>query len=250
MNKEKYLYRIKCSGKHKPDLNALKKLQKYHLLNIPFENLDIHDKIPIVLDINTLFKKVIERKRGGFCYELNGLFFELLVSLKFNAKRVSARVYDKENGYGKEFDHFAILIVIDNDEYLCDVGFGEFTFEPLKLEIGVVQHDERGDYLIDQYDENYFRVNKIENGMSIPQYIFQREKRELKDYQEMCMYHQTNSDSHFTKKRLISIPTETGRITITGNILKIKDSDLITETEIKNEKEFQQLLKNLFKYPD
>ena len=249
MNKEKYLARIKGSGDHKPDLNTLKKLQKSHLLNIPFENLDIHDDIPIVLDINSIFKKVVEHKRGGFCYELNGLFFELLASLNFNAKRVSARVYDNENGYGKEFDHFAIICVIDDDEYLCDVGFGEFTFEPLKLEIGVPQNDARGDFLIDKYDENYLRVNKIINGTTIPEYIFQKEKRELKDYQKMCLYHQSNPDSHFTKNRLISIPTETGRITITGNILKIKDSDLMTETEIKDEKEFQQVLRNLFNYP-
>lgn len=246
MNKEKYLRRIQQSSIPAPHLNCLKELQKNHLLNIPFENLDIHYQIPIELNIARIFNKVVENNRGGFCYELNGLFYQLLRSLGFTAKMVSARVFDKDKGYGEEFDHMAIIVSVDNKEYLCDVGFGEFAFEPLALVIDEIQNDERGKFLIDKLDEHYFRVSKIENGTSTPEYIFQTNKRELKDFQKMCKYHQTSPESHFTQKRLISLPVPDGRITITGNKLKIKEQGSERAIELKNEDEFYKNLKKWF----
>lgn len=246
MDKEKYLNRIKFSKSFEPSLDALKGLQKTHLLHVPFENLDIHNNIPIELSIDRIFEKIVNQNRGGFCYELNGLFYELLITLGFDAKRVSARAYDQNKGYGKEFDHFAIIVTINNTDYLTDVGFGEFTFEPLELQLDVIQNDERGSYLIDTFENDYLRVNKIENGKSTPQYIFKNMKREFAEYEDMCHYHQTSPNSHFTAKRLISLPTENGRITITGNILKIKEFESIRESEIRNETEFNELIQNLF----
>ena len=179
-------------------------------------------------------------------HELNGLFYELLIALGYNAIRVSARVYDQNNGYGKEFDHFAIIVTINNVAYLTDVGFGEFTLEPLELHLGVIQNVERANYLIDKFENEYFRVNKIQRGKLIPEYIFKNIKRELSEYEEMCNYHQTSSNSHFTSKKLISLPTENGRITITGNKLKVKEFESTKEIEIKNETEFNEYLRKLF----
>ncbi|MCP4976027.1 MAG: arylamine N-acetyltransferase [Maribacter sp.] len=248
MDTEKYLNRIKYSEPLEPNLDTLKKLQKSHLLNVPFENLDIHNGIPIELSVDRIYEKIVNQNRGGFCYELNGLFYELLIAINFDAKRVSARVYDQNKGYGKEFDHFAIIVSINNTEYLSDVGFGDFTFEPLKLEIDNIQEDQRGNFVIDKYNDNYLRVSKIENGKRMPEYIFKTYKRELMDYKEMCNYHQTSPDSHFTTKRLISLPTDNGRITITGNKLKITDKESVKEIEITNENKFNEYLRSLFNY--
>ena len=246
MDKAQYLNRIKYKGELKPNLKVLTALQKEHLFNVPFENLDIHSHIPIALKINSIYKKIVQKNRGGFCYELNGLFYELLLSLKFNAKRISARVYDQKKEYSPEFDHFAIIVEIDNSEYLVDVGFGEFVFEPLKLELNVIQNDPSGDYVIDKYCDDYFRVNKVINGQLIPEYIFRKTERELFDFKERCLYHQTNPNSHFKKKRLISKPTKNGRITISGNSLKVKENDVIKEKTLKDEAEFNYELSNLF----
>jgi N-hydroxyarylamine O-acetyltransferase len=245
--KEKYLKRIKYSGNIEPNLNTLKRLQRHHLLNVPFENLDIHYSIPIELSIEKFFNKIINENRGGFCYELNGLFYELLKDLGFDVKMVSARVFDQNKGYGKEYDHLAIIVKINADEYLTDVGFGEFTFEPLKLEMGTIQNDERGDYKISKYENGYLRVSKIENDKKTPEYIFKNKKRKLKEFDEMCNYHQTSPNSHFTSKRLITIPTDDGRITITGNKLKIKEFELTTEIVLENETEFEKELWNKFR---
>src|SRR5574342_783566 len=103
MNVTEYLERITYSGEHKPSLETLNELQAAHLLTVPFENLDIHNKIKINLAHS--YDKRITRRRGGFCYELNGLFFGLLKEVGFNVKMVSARVYDAEKGFGPEFDH-------------------------------------------------------------------------------------------------------------------------------------------------
>lgn len=243
----KYLDRIRYSGQLEPSLQVLKKLQKNHLLHIPFENLDIHYNNPIELDINQFYNKIVERGRGGFCFELNGLFYELLLSLGFNAIRVSARVYSKEKVYSPDFDHLTIIVTIEDTDYLTDVGFGEFIFEPLEIEVGKIQNDERGSYYIDTYEDGYLRVNKIENEKSTPEFIFKKVERELSAYAEMCEYHQTDPSSHFMKKRLISLATENGRITISGDILKIKENNTTTEKELKNETEFEKELWDKFK---
>lgn len=247
MNKEHYLNRINYSGSLEPNLNTLKRLQKLHLLNIPFENLDIHNNVSISLSIDKIFDKIVNQNRGGFCYELNGLFYELLIVLGFDAIRVSARVYDPNKGYGKEFDHFSIIVTINNTKYLTDVGFGEFTFEPLEIQLGIIQNDERGNYLIDNYENKYFRVNKVQKEQLTSEYIFSETARTFLEFEEMCIYHQTSPDSHFTRKRLITLPTENGRITISGNTLKIKEFDLMTEILLKNETEFKNELLKKFK---
>lgn len=245
MNLQAYLNRIQFQKAIAPNLLVLKQLQKSHLLNVPFENLDIHYGNKIVLDTAKIYDKVVNRNRGGFCYELNGLFFELLLQLKYQVHRIAAQVYDKEKGYGKEFDHLAIIVTIDGTEYLTDVGFGEFCLEPLKLEFGLFQKDPRGIFVMDRFKDN-IRVNKIEDGKSTPQYIFKNIPRQYLEYEEMCHYHQTDPNSHFTKKRMISLATKKGRITISGESIKIKEGNAVQKILINSEIEFHQFLKKYF----
>lgn len=236
MNISKYLDRINYKGELRPELDVLKELQSTHLLHIPFENLDIHYKIPIHLSIDRIYEKIIHQGRGGFCYELNGLFFELLSAIGFEAKRVSARVYNKEKGYGQEFDHMAIVVKINADEYLTDVGFGEFTFGPLVLKEGLVQCDERGVFQVDRIEDEYLRVSKIEERQTLPEYIFKNVKRTFDEFRPMCLYHQTSSASHFTHKKIITRPTDNGRVTLTEKNLKITRAGVVVKnTEILRE---------------
>ena len=247
MNRQKYLDRIHFTGTPEPTLEVLQRLQKLHLLNIPFENLDIHYGPGIQLDTESIFKKVVENNRGGFCYELNELYLQLLRSIGFVTRRVSARVWDSVKGYGQEYDHLVIIVTIEEREYLTDVGFGEFAFGPLRLEMNKIQHDERGDFVFDQYDEEYIRVSKIENGERVPQYIFRNIEREYSEYEGMCNYHQTSPDSHFTRKKLISLPTENGRITLTSHKLRIKEGDHMKDKLIRNDEQFEDELWRHFK---
>lgn len=247
MNQQKYLERINYAGDVKPSLEVLQKLQKTHLLNVPFENLDIHYGLPITLDINKIYEKVVLKRRGGFCYELNGLYYELLTAIGFDAKMVSARVYDEKKGYGQEYDHLSVVVNLEGVEYLTDVGFGEFMFAPLKIGLNEIQHDERGDFMIDMADQEYFRVNKMSNGKATPEFIFKKDLRKFAEFSGMCIYHQSSPDSHFTQRKLISIPTEKGRITLTTEKLKITENQYTEELALQDEVSFRNKLRNYFK---
>jgi len=248
MNIEAYINRINYKGSLIPNPEVLGNLQKAHLLNVPFENLDIHYHRPIILNTSKFYQKIVERLRGGFCYELNGLFNDLLQSLGFHTKIISARVYNSKNaGFGSEFDHLAILVELHPDEYLVDVGFGEFALMPLKFEPGAIHQDERGDFIIEHHVAEYFLVSKIIGETKTPEYIFTRKKRELSEFTGMCLYHQTSPDSHFTQKKLISRPTENGRITISGTTLKIVEKGETIEEMEFNEDEFEILVRKWFK---
>jgi len=215
-------------------------------MNVPFENLDIHNKIKI--DLNKSYDKIVIRNRGGFCYELNGSFFLLLKWLGYNVKMVSARVYDEAKGYGAEFDHLVIIAEIGNDNYLVDVGFGEFAVHPLKIEPGKELNDPRGVFMIELNGEDCFVVKKKNpNGDFTPQYMFSEKERKIDEFYEMCEYHQTSSDSHFTQNRICSLATEEGRISLTGNTLKITAAGSITERKLETEAEVQNILWNYFK---
>jgi len=245
MNIKEYINRINYKEDIAPSFDVLKELQRTHLLNVPFENLDIHYNNPIELDIDKIYHKVVVNKRGGFCYELNGLFQSLLNMIGFDSKIISARVYDnKKEKFGEEYDHLAIIVKLNQNEYLIDVGFGEFAFHPLKLKTNEIQTDPRGNFIIEKYKGNYYKISKEDNGEKSIEYIFTEKERAIREFREMCHFHQTSPNSHFTQKKLISKPTESGRITLSGNSLKITESGITKESKDFNEDEYgKHLLK-------
>lgn len=245
MDWRKYLQRIHYAGDITPGVDVLRNLQRNHLLHVPFENLDIHFGRPLSLKTVDLFNKIVLHKRGGFCYELNGLFFELLHALGFGVRRISARVFDQGN-YGREFDHLALIVDLPEARYLCDVGFGEFAREPLKMDLDRMQSDPGGDYLIDRFDEQSFRVSRMDAGIPIPQYIFKDEPRSMIDFESMCLYHQSSPQSHFTRQQLITLMTETGRVTLSGNLLKITSGKDVIEIPLGDQTTFEQMLQEYF----
>jgi N-hydroxyarylamine O-acetyltransferase len=246
MDIRKYLERIEYYEPIAPTLEVLSKLQSSHLMTVPFENLDIHNHIKI--DLDHLFDKIVTRKRGGFCYELNGLFYELLHEIGFIVKMVSARVHDGKGDYSPEFDHMALIVNIENGHYLVDVGFGEFSFYPLKIEMNKEINDPRGIFKIEILDEQY-RIVKKKNaeGIFIPEYIFSERERKMEEFLERCDYHQTSPESHFKQKRICSLPTKEGRISLSEDVLKTTIKGEITEKKLKGEQEVQEQLWKYFK---
>jgi len=244
MNIAKYIKRIKYEGELFASFNVLKELQRSHLFNVPFENLDVHYGNPIVLDVSKFYQKIVDKKRGGFCYELNGLFHNLLNELGFEAEIISARVYDAKKGsFGEEYDHLVIIVKLNQTEYLVDVGFGAFTIYPLKLEINKIQEDPIGNFIIEK-ENDFYVVSKIDGDRKTIKYKFIKKKRVLEEFRGMCDFHQTSPNSHFTQKKLISRPTENGRITITGNTLKITENGLVKQNVDFPEDDYEkQLLK-------
>lgn len=215
MDTKAYLQRINYSGPLELSAETLRKLQLAHLLTVPFENLSIHSAEPIVLEDEALFDKIVTRRRGGFCYELNGLFAALLRALGFEVAMLSARVANAEGVYGPDFDHMTLLVTLD-ERWLADVGFGDSFLEPLLLD----QRGEQGQgdraYRIDIDDADRVLMQRIRNEAWNAQYRFTLQPFEYSDYVEMCRYHQTSPESHFTQGRICSRATREGRVTLSG----------------------------------
>ncbi|QSE98671.1 arylamine N-acetyltransferase family protein [Fulvivirga lutea] len=221
LSKTAYLDRLGCSEPTQTTFHYLKKLVLAHLLSIPFENLDIHDKIPITLNIDNIYNKIVARKRGGFCYELNGLFFHLLKSVGYDVRMISARVYGEDGSLSPEYDHLALLVTINDTSYLTDVGFGEFAIIPLTINTEREQYDGRKYYrVIKELNGRYLVMHKDKNKW-VYDYNFNLKPRSLDEFNQMCEFHQTNSESHFMKKRVCTILTKDGRITMADAELKI-----------------------------
>ena len=170
---QKYLARIGADERTVPDLEYLAHLQERHLLHVPFENFSVMYDDPIVLDEALLVEKIVEQKRGGFCYELNGAFGWLLRELGFKVKHISARGYNQETQqFGPEFDHMALQVFLDS-WYLVDVGFGESARNPIALPVGE-SSDVSGRYRVRPLQENRGDKDllRLENGEWQPQYRF------------------------------------------------------------------------------
>ena len=241
-----YLERIGMGGEDLGvNLPTLKSLQRHHLLSVPFENLDIHWKRPIVPDVSRFREKIVGARRGGFCYELNGLFNELLRSVGFETRMVSARVFNGTS-HGPEFDHAAIIARVGDVEYLADVGFGAFTIEPLRFVVGEKQQDEAGIFVIRKFDDDYLEVARQDESTWQSEHIFKDVARELSEFAEMCNFQQYSPESHFTKGKLCSIMTETGRKTLTDKSLIITTRGKKRETPVNSDAEFYELLEREF----
>lgn len=248
MNVTDYLTRIQYNGPLEVSIETLRKLHYQHLLHIPLENLDIHYGRDIVLDADALFTKLITKKRGGFCYELNGLFCTLLQVLGFSAKLVSGRVYEPEKGFNDEFDHAAIVVRLNNTDWLVDVGFGRrFPLHPIAIRPGQILEDRTGNYLVSPYNTDYWAIHQQqETGSWVPSYIFTTVSRQLSDFRGMCRYHQTSSASYFTQNMLCTLVTPNGRITLTDDTLKITEHGRIMEQPVDDADDFEYLLETHF----
>lgn len=247
MNTTNYFERIGLNGVElAADLASLKLLHRQHLTSVPFENLDIHWKRPIILDTARFFDKIVSRKRGGFCYELNGLFRALLTEIGFQTRIVSARVFGSETGFGPEFDHAAIIVTIGQLEYLADVGFGDFTAEPLRIVPDAEQHDREGEFVLRRGDFGTLVVNKRAGDGWLPLYSFSLLGRHLNEFGQMCDFQQYSPDSHFTKGKLCSIMTRTGRKTLTDSKFIVNDNGERRVSEVDSAEHFERLLNDEF----
>jgi len=240
-----YLARINYAGPVNPTAETLRALHIAHLQTVPFENLSIHAGEPIVLEDRALFEKIVARRRGGFCYEANGLFAALLRALGFDVTMLSAEVAGKEVGsYSPPFDHMALMITLEQ-RWLADVGFGDSFLEPLLLDQQTEGRQADDTFKIMQ-DGDYQIVMRREADEWKPNYRFTLQPYEYEAFAEMCHYHQTSPESHFTQKRICSRATETGRITLSDMRLIETRAGQRQERTLTSQTEFDSILSERF----
>lgn len=244
---DEYLSRIEA--KHLPETrsqaDALATLQRRHLRAVPFENLDIIDGISIALDREAIATKVIDRSRGGFCYELNGLFERLLDALGFETTLLSGRVTRDDGSFGPQYDHLAILVDLD-EPVLTDVGFGDFARRPLPLSGNPVS-DVGGTYRIraDPNDSGTFHAQSWADDWET-EYVFTTRPRSYEEFAEMCQFHQTDPDSPFTSGPFVTRATESGRLTLSASSLTVTEHGVKQKYPVESEEERERVLEDRF----
>jgi N-hydroxyarylamine O-acetyltransferase len=241
-----YLERINYQGSLALTAEALRDLQLAHLLAVPFENLSIHAKQPIVLEDEALFTKIVEDRRGGFCYEANGLFAALLRALGFKVAMLSAAVADPQGNFGPEFAHMALMVTLEQ-RWLVDVGFGDSFREPLLIDERSEQTQGSGTYRILPDDTHLILMQRDGVDEWKAQYRFTLQPYEYTDYAQMCHYHQTSPDSHFTKGRICTLATQGGRLTLSGmRLITTSEKGERQERTLQSEDEYAAMLRQYF----
>jgi N-hydroxyarylamine O-acetyltransferase len=230
MDIQTYLQRIKYRGATSASAANLRALHRAHMYSVPFENLDIHLGRPIELQRHLLYDKIILRRRGGFCYELNGLFAWLLEQLGFNVTLLSARDVHPAGGVGPEHDHLTLMVTCPADgtetktPWLVDVGWGDSFTEPLRLDRpGIEQQEGLRAYRIDQLDDYFFLWQRNYAGEWGRQYRFTLEPQAFTDFEATCRYHQTSPKSSFTQQRICSLATADGRVSLDDHRLIVTE---------------------------
>jgi N-hydroxyarylamine O-acetyltransferase len=214
-----YLQRIGASR-----TSSLAELHERHLMSVPFENLHIHTDTRIVLEVPWLHDKIVVQRRGGFCYELNGMFAELLRHLGHHVDLLGARTIGERRPLGPPLDHMALVV---DDAWLADVGFGSFTLRPLDWKSREDQHDPFGVFrLVDVGDD----VEVLMDGER--RYRLERRPRELAEFVPTCWWHQTAPESHFRAGPMASLALPDGRITVAGKKLVVTENGRKTSTDV------------------
>ncbi|HKP38796.1 MAG TPA: arylamine N-acetyltransferase [Pyrinomonadaceae bacterium] len=246
MNIDAYLERINYRGARTATAETLRALQVAHLLAVPFENLSIHNHEPIILNEDALFEKIVMRRRGGFCYECNGLFASLLGGLGFDVSMLSAEVANANGGFNDPFDHMTLLVRLEQ-RWLADVGFGDSFLEPLLLDERSEQVQGNRAYRLDA-DGDYLTLSQRDGGEWEPQYRFTLQPYQYEDFAGMCRYHQTSPQSHFTQKRICSRATEEGgRITLSDlRLITTSGDGARSERLLEREGEYDVVLREEF----
>lgn len=247
MDRQRYLQHIGFAGIPKPDLLTLQQLHRCHMLSVPFENLSIIYRQGIHLEEPALFNKIVERNRGGFCYELNRLFAALLKDIGFNVQFISGEIRARDGSFGAPFDHMALKVELDQP-YLVDVGFGDSFLMPLKIATTEQQPQTSGTFHLEQEGETYYleRRNGDNRSHAKTLYRFTLQAREPSEFDDMCHYHSTSPQSHFTQRLVCSRPTENGRVTLSENKLIITEDHQRHESTLHSEDERRATLMRYF----
>ncbi|KAM8962488.1 arylamine N-acetyltransferase 2-like [Pelodytes ibericus] len=242
MDIKAYLQRVGIAATTVPSLVALSKLHSQHLLSIPFESLSIHCGEKIILDPALLYEKIVVKRRGGFCYENNGLFLWVLQVLGYNPRVLSARVKNPVTQvFGPPYDHMILTVELEGRRWLCDVGYGEGIKKPFPIEAGWEEDQDGRRLRIREEQEEWFLEVKEDEGWKIL-YKFTLKECHFEDFKSMCEYQQTSPNSIFYNKSFCSLQLAHGRVTYMGNRLihtdytagggQVKTTQHVTDEEI------------------
>lgn len=240
-----YLQRIGIHTEVAVSLRSLRLIQKQHLLTVPFENLDMHIYSQLKTDFNSLYDKIVNKKRGGICYELNWSLYHVLNNIGFNVKVLGGKVLETNGSY---FDHMLLAVNLDNKEYLVDVGYGDNFLEPLEFKLDIVQKDHKGLFKINTIDDVHFKLTKYSEEIDgfKTEYIFKNEERKINEFKNRIEYFIHSDQSIFKKNLFCSLEKGNGRISLKHDKLSLTQNDIKTIIKINSSKEYLKYLNKEF----
>lgn len=230
-----YCRRIGFFGELKPELATVQALMQQHLKTIPFENLNVLAGKVISLQPDDIVEKLIHQQRGGYCYEMNGLFTMALTALGIDYQWVAARplFYPTK----RPRTHAALIVNFDGVEWLLDLGFGSYGIrEPMRLDL-LDQHIQQGfdQFMLTQEDDSDIAVQALVDGTWVKQYGFNRSAVEWVDFAPANWMNSTHPDAIFTQKLVIVLFTKEGRKILSGNMFKEYKAGQLTQIALQDE---------------
>lgn len=228
MNLDAYFERIDHHPEAIPSIEGLHALVRAHVQSIPFENLDVLQGTPISLEPDDVFDKLVTRRRGGYCFEHNGLFIRVLNALGYRAVGLGARVRlrckDRSEVPGRT--HLFVLVELDGQQWLADVGVGGFSLTSALLwQAGIEQqtpHDRRRLMLED--GRWFHQVWQEDRWLDI--YEFDGTLMHASDQQVANWYTSTHPNSTFKDQLILARADADGsRLAMVGNELRIRGAD-------------------------
>lgn len=211
---EAYLDRIEHRAPLRPDLDTLTALHRAHLIHIPYENLDIHRGCRLTLDMPTIYRKIVEDRRGGWCFEMNGLFAWALGEIGFDVTLLASCVGRESVEEPFVGDHLILLVHLDRP-YLADVGFGNGLFEPIPLAEGRYRQG-RFEYGLRLDGDRWWFENQSDGGVG---YDFTLEPCAFADFAAESYRLQTSPASGFVRSTVCFRFTPEGVFTLRGAVL-------------------------------
>ncbi|QJD82702.1 arylamine N-acetyltransferase family protein [Cohnella herbarum] len=242
-----YLDRIQYAGSVDASLATLTRLQERHVLAVPYENLDIINGTPLSLELTDLYDKIVLRRRGGYCFELNALYGWLLRELGFTVTDLFSRFWRDVPVTPPQRRHQILVVQLEDHRYLCDVGVGGVApRQPIRLTEGLNQQQGDEIYRL-MRDETYgwlLQERKDEQWRLI--YSFTEEPQFPTDYIMASYWCENSPDSNFNKVPIAAIRTPEGRHSLTGKEFRtFTDSDATIYTA-QTQEEFTSALRTYF----
>ena len=211
---ERYLERIGFEGEAKADLETLRTLQKRHIYSVPYENVDIRAGKYVSVHLPDVYDKVVARRRGGYCFELNGLFAWLLRSIGFDVTEYYGRYLLGEPLEVPMRRHRICCVHLDGKDYLCDVGVGvKAPVYPLLFEENTIQEQDGEQFRLVYHPVLKWTVEGIYKGKWDRLYAFTRDDQYQIDFEMPNHWCVTHPDSIFKNMTMLFIRTEEGRNT-------------------------------------
>ena len=247
MRVEKFLKRIGFTGTPKVDYETLAQIQTRFVLSIPFENLDMHYKEGgIPHDLEAAYEKIVERGRGGFCYECNGLLYLMLREMGFRTELLSGRMTIDGPLDGPEFGHMFLRVTIDRP-YIVDVGNGQSFRTPLYEDGGNEAWIPEGFWFrMGPHIDGWTLYSRSKDTRWNTRFNYEPIARDFNQFASGNAYHHTSPDSPFPKGPMATIATPEGRIFVTRNHFVENRFGEKIDTPLTSEAEFLDCLKTRF----